>query len=113
MSKPRRIRPRMRRTDVGGGDRSGVILGIRLEDLSVVEDAADGHMTAPIYSVGLSGESTLVMVRLGGETIVVRADKGLRPPDRQRGAYPHRSGQDISFRRRERTEDQGLMCPGS
>ncbi len=30
---------------------------------------------APIYSVEPSGESTLATVRLGGETIVVRADK--------------------------------------
>ncbi len=32
-------------------------------------------MPAPIYSVELTGESTLVTVRLGGETIVVCADK--------------------------------------
>ncbi len=32
-------------------------------------------MPAPIYSVGLTGESTLATVRLGGETIVVRAEE--------------------------------------
>ncbi len=32
-------------------------------------------MPAPIYSVELTGESTLATVRLGGKTIVVRADK--------------------------------------
>ena len=37
-------------------------------------------MTASIYSVELTGESTLVTVRLGGETIVVRADKDFDRP---------------------------------
>ena len=65
---------------IGGGDRSGVILGMRPEDMAVVEDAREAHMTAPIYSVELTGESTLVTFRLGGETIVVRADKDFDRP---------------------------------
>jgi multiple sugar transport system ATP-binding protein len=52
------------------------ILGVRPEDAQVV--AADDPGTtfaAPIYSVELTGESTLVSVQVGGQLISLRADK--------------------------------------
>ncbi len=52
------------------------VLGIRSEDVAVVApNAANANLTAPIYSVELTGESTHVTVRAGGRLMTVRADK--------------------------------------
>ena len=59
---------------VGGGTHSSAILGVRPEDLSLV--SGDGaHFSAPIYSVELTGEATLVTVRLDEDFIAIRTDK--------------------------------------
>ena len=60
---------------VGKGSQQNVILGVRPEDVAIVESAADAHLTAPIFSVELTGESTLVTVQVGDEFVAVRADK--------------------------------------
>ena len=60
---------------VGGGTRGSAILGIRPEDIAIVEGAEGAHFSAPIYSVELTGEVTLVTVRLGDEFMAIRADK--------------------------------------
>lgn len=51
-------------------------LGFRAEDAEVVEK--DGQITAPIYTMELLGDSTMVSVRIGGALISVKAGKGYR-----------------------------------
>jgi multiple sugar transport system ATP-binding protein len=52
------------------------ILGVRPEDAHVVPaDESAANFVAPIYSVELTGESTLVSVQVGGQLISLRADK--------------------------------------
>ena len=52
------------------------VLGVRPEDAHVVgAKDAGAHLAAPIYSVELTGESTLVSVRAGEQFLTMRADK--------------------------------------
>ena len=51
-------------------------LGFRAEDAEVVE--AGGHINAPIYTLELLGDATMVTVRIGGTLVSVRADKNFR-----------------------------------
>ena len=52
------------------------ILGFRAEDAAVVESG--GQVNAPIYTMELLGDSTMVSVRIGGALVSVKADKGYR-----------------------------------
>ncbi|MDG4649674.1 ABC transporter ATP-binding protein [Roseibacterium sp. SDUM158017] len=51
-------------------------LGYRAEDAQVVE--AGGQINAPIYTLELLGDATMVTVRIGGTLVSVRADKTFR-----------------------------------
>jgi multiple sugar transport system ATP-binding protein len=52
------------------------VLGVRPEDVQVVSAQDEGtSLTAPIYSVELTGENTLVNVRAGNRLLSARADK--------------------------------------
>jgi multiple sugar transport system ATP-binding protein len=52
------------------------VLGVRPEDAAVVApDAPDANLTTTIYSVELTGESTLVSVPVGDRLFSMRADK--------------------------------------
>ncbi|MCY4300174.1 MAG: ABC transporter ATP-binding protein [Aestuariivita sp.] len=51
-------------------------LGFRAEDAQVVESG--GQINAPIYTMELLGDATMVTVRIGGALVSVRADKGYR-----------------------------------
>lgn len=53
-----------------------VTLGFRAEDARVVESG--GQINAPIYTLELLGDATMVTVRLGRTLVSVRADKGFR-----------------------------------
>jgi len=53
-----------------------VTLGFRAEDASVVE--SDGQINAPIYTMELLGDATMVSVRIGGALVSVKADKNYR-----------------------------------
>ncbi len=60
---------------IGGGSHGSVVLGVRPEDTEIVSGEG-GHFSAPIYSVELTGEVTLVNVSLDDENIFsIRADK--------------------------------------
>jgi multiple sugar transport system ATP-binding protein len=59
---------------VGAGGAGDVMLGVRPEDLSLVSDG-EAHFTAPIYSIEMTGDETIVTARLGAEFIALRADK--------------------------------------
>lgn len=51
-------------------------LGFRAEDAQVV--ASDGEINAPIYTMELLGDATMVSVRIGGALVSVKADKTYR-----------------------------------
>jgi len=57
--------------------RKGVVLGARSEDLVVVE-SGQGAINVPIYSIELTGENTLVTVRVGKQHVIARADRFYR-----------------------------------
>ncbi|ATF17400.1 ABC transporter ATP-binding protein [Phaeobacter gallaeciensis] len=66
------------RTDIAGlsGPDGPVTLGFRAEDASVVESG--GQINAPIYTMELLGDATMVTVRIGGVLVSVKADKTFR-----------------------------------
>ncbi len=53
-----------------------ITLGFRAEDAQVVETG--GHINAPIYTLELLGDATMVTVKIAGRLISVRADKNYR-----------------------------------
>jgi multiple sugar transport system ATP-binding protein len=53
-----------------------VTLGFRAEDARVVESG--GQINAPIYTMELLGDATMVSVRIGGALVSVKADKNYR-----------------------------------
>ncbi len=53
-----------------------VTLGFRAEDADVVESG--GQINAPIYTLELLGDSTMVSVRVGGALVSIKADKNFR-----------------------------------
>ncbi|MEM9350122.1 MAG: ABC transporter ATP-binding protein [Pseudomonadota bacterium] len=53
-----------------------VTLGFRAEDAEVI--AADGQLNAPVYSMELLGDATMVSVRSGGALLSVKANKDYR-----------------------------------
>ncbi|MBU3740002.1 MAG: TOBE domain-containing protein, partial [Rhodoferax sp.] len=57
--------------------RSAVVLGVRAEDMRVTE-AALGQLQAPVFSCELTGDSTLVMVRIADQVVTARASKDYR-----------------------------------
>ncbi len=64
---------------VEGFDRANVpraVIGVRPEDVQVAGAKDQGvNLAAPIYSVELTGESTLVSVHAGDQLLTMRADK--------------------------------------
>ena len=59
---------------VGGGSHRAAVLGARPEDLRIVS-SGEGHLRAPLYSVELTGESTLLTVRTQDVFVIIRTDK--------------------------------------
>jgi len=53
-----------------------VTLGFRAEDASMTDEA--GAISAPVYSMELLGEATMVTVRIGGALVSVKAGKDYR-----------------------------------
>jgi multiple sugar transport system ATP-binding protein len=53
-----------------------VTLGFRAEDARVVPEG--GHLSAPVYSMELLGDATLVSVRIGPALVSIRAPKDFR-----------------------------------
>ena len=65
-------------TEISGLDApdGNITLGFRAEDAVVVESG--GQINAPIYTMELLGDATMVSVRLGGALVSVKADKSFR-----------------------------------
>ena len=55
-----------------------VTLGYRAEDASLAAPGEPGQIEAPIYSLELLGDATMVTVRAGGELVSVKAPKDFR-----------------------------------
>jgi len=53
-----------------------ITLGFRAEDARVVDSG--GQINAPIYTLELLGDATMVTVRIGSKLVSVRADKNYR-----------------------------------
>jgi len=64
---------------VEGLDRTNIahaVMGVRPEDVHVVDAEDEGvNLVAPIYSVELTGENTLVSIHVGDRLLTMRADK--------------------------------------
>ena len=54
-----------------------VTLGFRAEDAALAEDG-QGQITAPIYTIELLGDATMLTVRAGGQLVSVKAHKEFR-----------------------------------
>jgi multiple sugar transport system ATP-binding protein len=67
---------------VGGLGRATIgraVMGVRPEDVTVLlNGTGDRNLTAPVYSAELTGESTLVSVRIGDNLLTMRADRNFR-----------------------------------
>ena len=59
------------------GVKGPVICGFRAEDAGLAEDGA-GEVQAPVYSMELLGDSTMVTMRAGGALVAVKAPKEFR-----------------------------------
>ena len=55
----------------------GVTLGFRAEDASIAPEG-NGQITAPIYTLELLGDATMISVRIGQSLVAVKADKSFR-----------------------------------
>ncbi len=66
------------RTEIAGlrAQDGPVTLGFRAEDAQVTSEG--GQITAPIYTLELLGDATMVSVRIGGVLISAKADKTFR-----------------------------------
>ena len=71
------VAPGLRVAGVGQGSRAGVVLGIRPEDLSPVDEAS-ADAVLPVYSFELTGDATLATVALGDARICARGPRRLR-----------------------------------
>jgi multiple sugar transport system ATP-binding protein len=52
-------------------------LGFRAED-AALSDTSKGEIDAPIYTLELLGDATMITVRAGGQLVSVKVDKGFR-----------------------------------
>ena len=55
-----------------------VTLGFRAEDAAVVSPGEDGEIRAPVYTLELLGDATMITVRAGGALVSVKAAKDFR-----------------------------------
>ena len=55
-----------------------VTLGFRAEDASIAKPGVKGQINAPVYSIELLGDATLVTVRVSGALVAIKAPKDFR-----------------------------------
>jgi multiple sugar transport system ATP-binding protein len=68
--------PNLRIDGLPGGPRGRVTLGFRAEDAQVAPEG--GEIAAPVYSIELLGDETMVSVRCGAALVAVKAAKSFR-----------------------------------
>lgn len=61
----------------GAEDRGKVVLGVRPEDISVV-DSGQGNLDASVFAFENTGDSVLITVKLGDQKFTARGDRYLR-----------------------------------
>ena len=72
--------PQVRLEGLGTASRDGTtVLGVRPEDMQIVADGT-AHITGQLFSIELTGESTLVTVRCANQLLSLRADKDFTAP---------------------------------
>ena len=93
------------RTHISGLNMSygRALLGFRAEDAKVVQ--SDGNINAPIYTLEILGDATMVTVKIGGSLVSVKANKNFRArieemvsihvPARQCHLFHHETGERI------------------
>ena len=69
--------PGVRVTGFGALSRANVVLGVRAEDMTVTSPEA-AQIRAEVFSFELTGDATLIMVRLGEQVVTARAAKDYR-----------------------------------
>lgn len=62
---------------IASEDRNDVILGVRADDINVVEAGA-GEIDAPIYAFENTGEASFLTVEWGNQRVIARGDRHLR-----------------------------------
>ncbi len=62
---------------VGVTDRQDVVLGVRPEDITVV-DTGDGNLDASVFAFENTGDSVLITVKLGDQKFTARGDRYLK-----------------------------------
>ena len=73
------VAPGVRIPGVGGGSRDRVVLGARCEDLSLCSPDNGAHMSGPLFSLELLGETTQATVRLPNrDSVVIKGSKDYR-----------------------------------
>ena len=55
-----------------------VTLGFRAEDADIVDGEAAGHIAAPIYTLEMLGDATMVSIRIAGALVSAKAPKTYR-----------------------------------
>jgi multiple sugar transport system ATP-binding protein len=53
-------------------------LGVRAEDVQLSQDASTAHLSAPVFTFELLGDSTMINIKLGGRVFSVKGPKDLR-----------------------------------
>ncbi len=62
---------------IGKGDRDSVVLGVRPEDVAIV-DAGKGNIDVPVYATENTGESVMLTVQFGQQRAIAKGDRYLR-----------------------------------
>nr|WP_155191820.1 ABC transporter ATP-binding protein [Roseibium denhamense] len=55
-----------------------ITLGFRAEDAAVAHDSTDTEISAPVYTMELLGDATMITVKAGGALVSVKANKDYR-----------------------------------
>jgi multiple sugar transport system ATP-binding protein len=64
---------------LGRANVTRAVMGVRPEDVTVLMNGtAERNLTAPVYSAELTGDSTLVSVRVGDSLLTMRTDRNFR-----------------------------------
>ena len=66
----------IRVTGLSTGSSGDVTLGFRAEDVTLANEG--GQIEAPIYSVELLGEATMISIRVGGDLVSIKTSKDYR-----------------------------------
>ncbi len=64
-------------TEVGGGSRDQVVLGVRVEDF-IVADEGLGDIDVPVYALENTGESVLLTTQFGKQRVTAKGDRHFR-----------------------------------